>query len=653
VRRYFSISVLLPTITGLMTIALVTIFAIYAYQAIERREQVRRIPIIVDISYDLFAAIQYLRLERGAVNRALARDDAIDSNAEAQIAELRENSGKSLDSALRKLDAFEKNGAAAEIEEIVRSRDVFVAVRREVDHALQLPNDSRPEALSGTWFAANGRLVDAIDGLSGQLESDLSHGDDTFVAEMIRIKQIVWPVRSDTGDDRAFVRQRITSRQPLSAAEQRDLDILSGRIDGGWRLILDIHQRPTTPARLKEAIAAANDAYFTTFRRLRDQVVAGLSAGRPVIDFLPEWDKLSGPGRESVYMVAETAFDLASDHAAQEFAKAERELYTAIALMLFFLGVGALNAWYVFRRVVRPINKITESMALVVDGNFSGQIPFKDRADEIGLLSRALGVFRDNAIERQELYFAKLGAETANRAKSEFLANMSHELRTPLNAIIGFSEVIKIGMFGPVSERYRSYGSDIFDSGNHLLKLINEILDLSKLEAGHFELQEEDVDIADVIRSSKRLIDAQAEKAKVRVHATIQDGLPLVRADDRRMRQVLINLLSNAVKFTPEGGRVLVSCLATDTGLVITVSDTGIGMAPHQIPKALEAFGQVDSTISRKYEGTGLGLPLAKHLVELHGGMLRIESALNFGTTVTIVLPPERIARAVPAKARA
>ena len=323
--------------------------------------------------------------------------------------------------------------------------------------------------------------------------------------------------------------------------------------------------------------------------------------------------------------------------------------------MVFFFGMGALTTWYVFKRVVRPINKITESMRLVVDGNYSSAIPFKDRADEIGLLARALSIFRDNAIEKQQLYFAKLGAETANQAKSEFLANMSHELRTPLNAIIGFSEVIKRGMFGPLSERYRSYGGDIFDSGNHLLKLINEILDLSKLEAGHFDLHEEDVDIAAVIGASKRLVEAQAEKAKVRLTEAIDDDLPLIRADDRRMRQILINILSNAVKFTPEGGIIRVESSVRDAGLVISVSDTGIGMSPEEIPKALEPFGQIDSTISRKYEGTGLGLPLAKHLVELHGGTLIVESALSVGTTVTIVLPPERIlARPVtPTRVRA
>jgi signal transduction histidine kinase len=447
----------------------------------------------------------------------------------------------------------------------------------------------------------------------------------------------------------------MTSGKPLSAAQLREIDALSGRIAGVWRLIQDIGGQASTPMPLREAIAAADDVYFTQFRLLRNQVVDELAAGRTVDVDLTNWLRLTAAARQAMYQVPKTAFDLASSHAAEQFAEAERALYSAGALMLVFLGLGTLTTWYVLRRVVRPINKITDAMRLVVDGNLSGEIPFEDRTDEIGSLSRSLRVFRDNAIERQQLHIAKMGAETANRAKSEFLANMSHELRTPLNAIIGFSEIIKKGMFGPLSARYCSYGGDIHDSGTHLLNLINEILDLSKLEAGHFELHEENVDIAAVIQTSKRLVEPQAEKGKVQLSEAVETDLPMVLADERRIRQVLINILSNAVKFTPEGGQVLVQSLLGGDGIVIAISDTGIGIAPGQIGKAMEPFGQIDSKISRKYEGTGLGLPLAKRLVELHGGTLAVESALGVGTTVTIVLPHERIVprQSVPALASA
>jgi signal transduction histidine kinase len=243
-----------------------------------------------------------------------------------------------------------------------------------------------------------------------------------------------------------------------------------------------------------------------------------------------------------------------------------------------------------------------------------------------------------------ELVAARETAEIASRAKSHFLANMSHELRTPLNAIIGFSEIIKQGMFGPISARYREYGSDIVSSGSHLLGLINEILDLSKLEAGQLVLHEENVDLSLIVRDSLKLVQAQAEKLNVRLSAIVPWNVPHVRADDRRLRQILINLLSNAVKFTPTGGKVEVELGRRDGGVILQVTDTGIGMAPDQITKALEPFGQIENNLGRKFEGTGLGLPIAKQLTELHGGTLSITSRPNAGTRIAIWLPPQRLA---------
>jgi len=251
-------------------------------------------------------------------------------------------------------------------------------------------------------------------------------------------------------------------------------------------------------------------------------------------------------------------------------------------------------------------------------------------------------VRRREAVE-VELLAAKELAESASRAKSEFLANMSHELRTPLNAIIGFSEIIKTRKFGPASERYPDYAGDIFNSGTHLLALINDILNLSKLEAGQLVLQDDNVDLATSVAACVSLVEMQAQQSGIQLSVALDSDTHAIRADERRIRQVLINLLSNAVKFTPEGGEIRVSSARRDSGLAITVSDTGIGIAPEDIAKAMTPFGQVESKVRRKYEGTGLGLPLAKQLVELHGGTFSVESALNAGTTVTFVLPPERV----------
>ncbi len=245
----------------------------------------------------------------------------------------------------------------------------------------------------------------------------------------------------------------------------------------------------------------------------------------------------------------------------------------------------------------------------------------------------------------ETLVLAKEEAETASRTKSEFLANMSHELRTPLNAIIGFSDVMRRGIFGPVSERYRSYAQDIHDSGTHLLEIITDILDLSKVEAGRLTLHEEEVDLASVVVTCERLVRERADKGSVRLAIDLASfaRLPCLRADQIKLKQILLNLLSNAVKFTPSGGRVTIAGRIDPGGpLVIAIDDTGIGMTERQLRLALQPFRQVDSSLARRHEGTGLGLPLTKSLVELHQGELAIDSTFGKGTRIEVRFPSAR-----------
>ena len=258
-------------------------------------------------------------------------------------------------------------------------------------------------------------------------------------------------------------------------------------------------------------------------------------------------------------------------------------------------------------------------------------------------LSWITDISRRKAME-QELLKSKEAAEYANRSKTDFLANMSHELRTPLNAIIGFSEVIKAEMFGALSARYVEYARDIHESGQHLLEIINDILDLSKLEAGKFELHESDVSVAAVVDQCLPLVRGRAQEGNVALAIDIPDSLPVVRADRRAVKQVLLNLLSNAVKFTPGGGSVtLTACIGDDRGLDVAVTDTGIGMNESEIGIALAPFGQIDSSLARKHQGTGLGLPLCKSLLELHGARLVVTSRPSEGTTIIVRFPPERV----------
>jgi signal transduction histidine kinase len=247
----------------------------------------------------------------------------------------------------------------------------------------------------------------------------------------------------------------------------------------------------------------------------------------------------------------------------------------------------------------------------------------------------------------EQLRVAAKEADVANRAKSEFLANMSHELRTPLNAIMGFSEALAGGHFGPLTPRQAGYVRDIHGAGDHLLRLINDVLDMSKIDAGRMTLAEDDVDVAQAIEGAVRLVRQRAQKGFVTL--AVEPPAPGTRlhADSLRLRQILLNLVTNAVKFTPAHGRVTVRAVPRrDGSLAIEVADTGIGMQQKDIAAALTPFVQVDNFMTRRQEGTGLGLPIVKALVELHGGQLLISSRSGFGTIATVIFPPERVLKA-------
>jgi len=245
-------------------------------------------------------------------------------------------------------------------------------------------------------------------------------------------------------------------------------------------------------------------------------------------------------------------------------------------------------------------------------------------------------------------------ATIANRAKSEFLAHMSHELRSPLNAIIGFTEVMTNRMFGEVRPaRYREYVEDIHASGNHLLAVINDLLDLSKAESGRVELHESAIDAREAALAAVRLIRERARSASVTLETDMSDELPHLFADERMLKQIILNLLTNAVKFTRPGGSVKVSARLLDSGdLRLAIADTGIGIDAADIPKVLEAYGQADVARTRSGEGTGLGLPLVKSMAEAHGATVRIDSEIDRGTTVAVDFPAERVAQGDPAEDR-
>jgi PAS domain S-box-containing protein len=300
-----------------------------------------------------------------------------------------------------------------------------------------------------------------------------------------------------------------------------------------------------------------------------------------------------------------------------------------------------LRAHRPFRNFIHPREKPSgETVWLSINGN-----PWFDRDGRFRGYRGTGRDITDQVATQRALQTAKDEAEAANRTKSEFLANVSHELRTPLNAIIGFSELMLVSDLAlDGNPQHRGYLEDIHTSGLHLLSLINDILDLSKIEAGAEELDDDALNVGELATSVLRVVRQRAETSGLRIERSQDEGLPALRADERKLKQALLNLLVNAIKFTPAGGtvRLDIRCDATE-GYVFEVSDNGIGMTSEDIPTALRQFGQIDSALNRKYEGTGLGLPLTKAMVEMHGGSLEVRSALGAGTTVTLRLPASRI----------
>ncbi len=296
--------------------------------------------------------------------------------------------------------------------------------------------------------------------------------------------------------------------------------------------------------------------------------------------------------------------------------------------------------------ITKPIEHLHQTMETVSEKQDYSVRARPHGSDELGSLINGFNrMLAQIQLHEESLRGARQQAEAANLAKSEFLASMSHELRTPLNAILGFSEVMMREMAGPLgAPQYREYSADINESGRHLLDVINDILDISKIEAGRVELVIDEIEPRRLAEKALRLVKDRAEQVHISLHLEAEPDLPVLYGDERLVKQAVLNLLANAVKFTQPGGDVELRLQQDPDGsLVFAVRDNGIGIDEPDFERVLTPFGQVESALTRNHQGTGLGLPLAKSFVELHGGELELSSTVGKGTTVRLRFPAERI----------
>jgi signal transduction histidine kinase len=378
---------------------------------------------------------------------------------------------------------------------------------------------------------------------------------------------------------------------------------------------------------------------YQKFAQVMDQITAddrartaagkakGLDLQRTQAEPLAEdmWTLTSGLAATTKGLTATTIVENSTS-----FADSQR-LFIGVAAVSIVLAL--LLGYVISRSLIGPIRGMETRLAAIASGDFSGHVEVANR-DELGTLAANINAMSD---ELGRLYRE---VESASRNKSDFLASMSHELRTPLNAIIGFSQVLRQQMFGALNEKQIEYIDDVLSSGQHLLNLINDILDLAKVEAGRMELQPGVFALDDTLRNAMAMVRERATRQDVTLRVEIDHSIGEIEADERKVKQILFNLLSNAVKFTPGGGSVTLSASTEANDAVITVRDTGMGISEEDQAKIFEEFTQLGPGMAQ--EGTGLGLALTKRLVDLHGGHLSLESAPEAGATFTVRLPLRR-----------
>ena len=632
----------------MLVVMLVSVFAVSVKAAYDNRTQARRILSIVTVKRDILICQEAMRVEGALLDTALEEANAAPPGTVEQIAQLHTRA----QAAFAQMRRHRDNQFAGGYQEILKYNAGYDRLLPIILDAAAKPLTERPGGLVQARINAANLVLAALGRKSDSLSRAVS-STDPLIGEMLRVTDLGWRARADAGSDRHAIMVAILARSTPAPETLEELAELKGRVVTSWALISTDSRLPDFPPVMKAAVARANWLYFTDFVRLRAKTIGELSRGGQVALTGRDWVRLSDPGLDSIMAISANALDLTASYAEQRLDIARRNFYISIASMMLCVALASFGAIYVIWRVIRPLRAITGAIGVFSGGRFHGEIPFGERADEIGQFARALRMFRDGALERMQLEkalvesrVAQETAETSNRVKSEFLANMSHELRTPLNAIIGFSEIMQHQMYGALSGRYAEYVTLINEAGIHLLNLVSDILDLAKIEAGKFEIDPRAVNLRETVEACLKLTQRRAEEKAISLVKTLPEGDLTLIADPRSCKQILLNLLSNAVKFTRNGGQVEVAALAQDGHMRISVRDNGIGIPADVLSRIGEAFEQASNDPMLAREGTGLGLALVKALVRQHGGKLGIESRESAGTCVTVELPLAQPGRA-------
>lgn len=643
--RSASVVALLKLVIGALVLVLVAVFMVSALEAFQRHDRAGRLQVAARISQNIVVARETVRVETGVMDTLLSNPGPASPERQEELRRLHARSMRALGEVQRDIrHAGDMSVPAPLRRSFANAMGSFDAIFYPlVMRAVKRPFAARPLGLPESRRATTGVLLELLDSQAGILSRQIASAGPRL-AELVRISDVAWHLRIDAGNQRGDIASLISLGRAPTLADRESIAKLDGRIDAPWQSIEVVSPGQLASPKVTAAIAQADLLYFGDYRALRAQVIDQLDGHAPRKITRDAWMATSNAALASLMQVSRAALGAAGEMSDRNLIDARNDLAKALGLMAFSIGLAALAVLIVLRRVIGPLRTITRAVG--GEGDMAEVRKLAHRHDEIGQFAKALNRFRRAAGERQRLerellqhQMATEAAETASRIKSEFLANMSHELRTPLNAVIGFSELMRAKTFGDLNARYVEYARLINESGQHLLSLVSDILDLAKIEAGRFACDLRRFDLRDSAGECLPMIDRRAAERGIAVVATMPEEMLEIEADRRGCKQILINLLSNAVKFSRAGGTVRLSLSEAEGGAVIVVRDEGVGMPAELLSRIGQPFEQGSNDPMLAREGTGLGLALVKALIGQHHGRFQVDSRENVGTTITVWLP--------------
>jgi signal transduction histidine kinase/CheY-like chemotaxis protein len=622
---------------------------------IQRRDAVRILK-SADVSGYMLESATAWAAERLLTHVALNEPNPAEPSTVARIKTLRRDSDIAFATTLKEIrDDPIMQARAGRVAGVEKTRDEVNRLRGLVDTLIAVPIIERDQEVIETFFPRITDLIMDVERLKIAIRYRAA-SNDASIETHLDVDHAVYVMNEFAERERALIAGKIASGASMSADDIGRLANARGHFDEAWRAVEAFSGQGRAAESVIKDTALVKGMYFGTFDPVRREVIeAGrLSLAYPIGlgDWIAKSNLALSPIRELGGMASMVSNQLSSSRADHGL----RRLVIDSVVLAVIVLIGGLTVWIVIFRIVRPLERITDTMTRLAAGREIADVPETDRGGEIGEMAQAVQVFKETLEERvrqrtAEAITARDAAIEADRAKSTFLANMSHELRTPLNAIIGYSEIL--------SEEAEELGEDDFlddlekiqSAGRQLLGLINDVLDLSRIEAGKMDLHVESFEISEIVKDVSATVGPLIEKNSNELTLDIPDAIGYMASDQTKVRQALINIVTNACKFTTDGEITLSARRTLFRGaetIIYTVTDTGIGMSPRQLDRIFNAFTQADSSTTRQFGGTGLGLAITRSICTLLGGAIEVESAAGVGSKFTITLPSDLSGAAEP-----